>query len=81
MSTVTRITVEKVFARAFDATRSPRSAEYKAGARAVLEYRIDGTALPPRPYAAGTAASDAYYAGVAEGHALWRAAIENGGDA
>lgn len=42
----------------------------------LARYRLDGDALTriPRPYAAGTAQDDALYAGIAEGHAIWRAA-------
>ena len=53
--------------------RDPRSAEYWAGARAVLSYRINRTPIR-RLYAAGTAQDDAFDAGQVEGHAIWRRA-------
>lgn len=67
--------VEKLFRDAFDRPRDPRSAEYKAGARAVLTYRVKGVRVRC-PYQVGTAQSDAYYAGVNEGHHIWRAHVE-----
>lgn len=67
------ITVDQLFAAAFDMPRDPRSPEYKAGVRAALSFRIDG--LPIRhPYPAGSAADDAFAAGIQEGHAIWRRA-------
>lgn len=66
--------VDQLFNAAFDPTRmrDPRSPEYKAGVRAVLEYRINGTRIRCS-YPAASARSDAYHAGVTEGHAIWRA--------
>ena len=70
------LSVDQLFTAAFSKSRSPRSAEYKAGVRAALAFRIDGVRMP-QPYALGTAQDDAYFAGMAEGHALWRAALES----
>lgn len=51
----------------------PRSAEYKAGVRAVLELKIAGKPIE-RPYAMGTAQCDAFYAGHDDSLRIWRAA-------
>jgi len=67
--------VETLFRAAFDGPRDPRSTPYKAGVRAALAYRIDGTGFP-HPYQPGTAEDDAYYAGIAEGHAIGRNSLE-----
>jgi hypothetical protein len=66
-------TVDQLHTAAFDRPRDPRSAEYKAGVRAALEFRIEGAPIA-RPYPAGTAQDDAFDGGLAEGHAIWRAA-------
>ncbi|MRW85385.1 hypothetical protein GJ698_14965 [Pseudoduganella sp. FT26W] len=68
--TPTDATADQLLAAAFNASRDPRSTECRAGA---LRFRIDGRNIP-RPYSAGTAADDAYHAGIAEGRAIWRAA-------
>lgn len=67
--------VETLFRAAFEAPRDPRSEPYKAGARAALAFRIDGEKIP-RPYAPATAEDDAFYAGLAEGHSIWRRSTE-----
>jgi len=66
--------VDRLYSAAFDIPRDPRSDEYKAGVRAVLKFRIDGTPIS-RPFKIGSAQDDAYYAGHAEGHAIWRRAL------
>jgi hypothetical protein len=76
--TMPAMSVDELFAQAFGMTRDPRSAEYRAGVRAALVFRIDGVPLP-RPYPAGTAQDDAFFAGQAEGHAIWRRATEAAG--
>lgn len=63
--------VDTLFRAAFDTPRDPRSAPYKAGVHAALAFRIDGKGFP-HPYQPGTAEDDAYYAGISEGHAIWR---------
>ncbi len=68
------ISTDSIFNAAFTVPRDPRSAEYKAGVRAALAFRIDDRRIA-HLYDAGTAQDDAYYAGMAEGHALWRAAM------
>lgn len=74
---LTRIPVldaEQLHAAAFAVPRDPRSAEYKAGVRAALDFRINGVRIH-RPYPAASAQDDAFDGGLAEGHAIWRAAM------
>ena len=68
------LSVDQLFQTAFYNGRTPRSAEYQTGTRAALAFRIERKDIDP-PYQAGTAAADAYFAGLAEGHALWRTAM------
>jgi hypothetical protein len=70
--------VEQLFKAAFDTARDPRSAEYKEGVRAALNYRINGVHTRC-PYPAASAQSDAFYAGITEGHSIWRAHQEKQG--
>ncbi len=66
---------KRLFDEAFNRPRDPRSEEYKAGAMASLKYRCgEGGILCP--YGIGTAQADAYFAGVKEGHEIWRRAQE-----
>ena len=74
------LSVDQLFQTAFYNGRAPRSPEYKSGARAALAFRIERRDIDP-PHQAGTAAADAYFAGIAEGHALWRAAVAKIGGA
>jgi hypothetical protein len=63
--------VEELMKVAFDASRRTwRSSEYKDGVRAVLEFRFGRATLPELPEMPGTAASDAYLAGMEEGWML-----------
>lgn len=62
--------VDQLFDAAFNIARDPRSTEYKAGVRAVLNYRVAGTRIRS-PHPMGTAQADAFYAGVDEGHRIW----------
>jgi hypothetical protein len=71
-------TVDELMAEAFATGRDPRSQEYKAGVRAILECRLNGEPLPA-PYALGTVQADAYFAGQNEGESIWRALRENNG--
>jgi len=64
--------VDRLFDAAFNVARDPRSDEYKAGVRTALNYYYKGTGIRS-PHAMGTAQADAFYAGVDEGHRLWRA--------
>lgn len=66
-------TVDQLFNAAFSKSRDPRSGEYMDGARAALAFRIEGARIG-RPYQVGTAAADAFYSGIEEGHAIWRRA-------
>lgn len=65
----------RLFVAAFcgSSTRTPRSAEYKSGAYAVLRYRSgEHKVMHSCPYPHGTAQADAWFAGCDEGHHLWR---------
>lgn len=74
------MTVDQLMQAAFFNGRTPRSAEYKAGTRMALEHRIDRIDIVP-PYQAGTAAADAFFAGLDEGKSIWRAAVAKIGGA
>lgn len=74
------LTVDQLFQTAFYNGRTPRSAEYQTGTRAALAFRIERKDIDP-PYQAGTAAADAFFAGISEGHALWRSAVAKIGGA
>lgn len=63
--------VERLMALAFFPGRAPRSAEYRQGCQAVLEYRVLNRRMHA-PYPAGCCEADAWFAGVEEGHAIWR---------
>ncbi|MBB3118373.1 hypothetical protein [Pseudoduganella violacea] len=67
----TAMTAYELFSAAFSVPRDPRSPAYKQGVLAALKFRIEGRRIL-KPYEAGTAEDDAYYAGIAEGHAIWR---------
>ena len=67
----TILQIDRLMDLAFFPGRTPRSAEYRAGCRAALNFRIAHRPVPAS-YAAGTAAADAFFAGVEEGHAIWR---------
>lgn len=62
--------VEHLMTLAFNRPRAPRSAAYKAGARALLYSRATQSPLA-RLYAPGTAEFDAFHAGVGEGREIW----------
>ncbi|MDM5176575.1 hypothetical protein PO883_05115 [Massilia sp. DJPM01] len=79
-SSVGTLSVEQLFQTAFYNGRTPRSQEYKAGARMALEHRIERKDFD-MPYQAGTAAADAYFAGIEEGKTIWRAAVAKIGGA
>ena len=65
--------VDQLFDASFNVPRDPRSPEYKAGARAALDFRVNAVRIP-HPHTAGSAADDAYHAGIEEGHVIWRMA-------
>lgn len=73
MSALLATSVDQLLAVAFAGPRSPRSPEYRAGGRVVLELRIAGRPIH-RPYAVGTAQDDASDPGQPEGLAIWRMA-------
>jgi len=73
-STTQRPTAQSVFDQAFQFPRQPRSDAYKAGVLAALRFRLEGARIIC-PYANGTAESDAYYAGIDEGHRRAREAM------
>lgn len=62
---------------AFGVPRDPRSNAYKLGCLAMLRFRAEGRRLET-PFNPGTAESDAWHAGAAEGHAIWRRYRESG---
>lgn len=74
------MTVDELMLAAFFNGRTPRSAEYKAGTRMALEHRLERADIVP-PYQAGTAAADAFFAGLDEGKSIWRAAVAKIGGA
>jgi hypothetical protein len=74
-------TADDIFKAAFDKPRTPRSEPYRRGVLACLmAHEQHGTddlhthfALAHVPtYPSGSAEFDAFWAGVDEGHALWR---------
>jgi len=69
-------TADEIFTEAFSVARNLRSPEYKRGVLAALKFRLEGVKIPP-PFPEGTAASDAFYSGVDEGHAHWRSENEH----
>ena len=73
------LSAEDLFIAAFKTQRDARSNEYKHGVHRALRFRINGEDILC-PYLEGTAASDAYYAGTQEGHAIWRCATEKAED-
>ncbi len=59
-------TVDELMREIFERPRDPRSDEYKAGVRAVLDWRIN--AIPVKCPFAALVQQDAFYAGCQEGH-------------
>lgn len=74
------LSVDQLYQTAFYNGRTPRSQEYKAGARMALEHRIERKDIEV-PYQVGTAAADAFFAGIEEGKTIWRAAAAKIGGA
>ena len=74
------LSVGQLYQTAFYNGRTPRSQEYKAGARMALEHRIERKDFD-MPYQVGTAAADAFFAGIEEGKNIWRAAAAKIGGA
>ncbi len=73
-----RPTAQAVFERAFHPFRNSRSDAYKEGVLAALRYRLEGARIGC-PYKIGTAEFDAFHAGLDEGHARAREALEVAG--
>ncbi len=73
-----RPNAQAVFDRAFHPFRDPRSEAYRAGVLAALRYRLDGARIAC-PYPAGSSDFDAFHAGLDEGHARAREALEVAG--
>ncbi len=61
---------ERVVEEAFPRHNTPRSEEYKAGARAILKYLLAGNPILC-PFEPATAEHDAYYAGVDAGKRMY----------
>lgn len=76
----TALSVDQLYQTAFYNGRTPRSQEYKAGARMALEHRIERKDFD-MPYQVGTAAADAFFAGIEEGKTIWRTAAAKIGGA
>lgn len=64
-------TIDSLMIATFDKPRDPRSAAYKAGARALFARFLHGTAIRCA-YPAGSAENDAFYAGIDEGNLVMR---------
>ena len=79
-TTAPAVTVDLLFRTAFYNGRTPRSPEYQAGTRAALEHSIERKDFD-MPYKVGTAAADAFFAGIEEGKSIWRAAVAKIGGA
>lgn len=67
--------VKRLMDLAFFPGRAPRSVEYREGCQAALEYRILVRRMRA-PYPAGCCEADAWFAGVEEGHVIWRRECE-----
>jgi hypothetical protein len=63
--------VERLMALAFFLGLAPRSAEYRQGCQAALDYRILGLRMH-LPYPAGCSEADAWFAGTEEGQGIWQ---------
>lgn len=61
---------ERVVEEAFPRHNTPRSEEYKAGARAILKYLLAGNPIVC-PFDPATAQHDAFYAGVDAGKRMY----------
>ena len=68
MNAIASPTAQQIFTDAFGVAREPRSAEYKAGVRAALQWRLGETETLVCPHPLGTAQADAWLSGTDEGH-------------
>jgi hypothetical protein len=68
---------EALVSAAFSTPRTPRSSEYKAGTLALLRFKCgQAERCEACPHPAGTAAADAWYSGLSEGHSIFRQATQ-----
>lgn len=68
---------EALVAAAFSTPRTPRSPEYKAGALALLRFKCgQAERCEACPHPPGTAAADAWFSGLSEGHSIFRKATQ-----
>ena len=65
---------DRIMTEIFGRPRDPRSPEYKAGGRAALDFRLNGIKIKC-PYRVGSAAADAFFSGLDEGHQEGRSRI------
>lgn len=70
--------IDELLTQAFPLGRAARSPECRNGVRAALLFRLAGERIPV-PHAEGTAAVDAWAAGLGEGHETWRRLLAGGG--
>jgi len=66
---------QQLFDEAFNTRRDPRSAEYKAGALYILQFKAGEIDRTPPPYKSGTVQADAWFGGTNEGHIIWRQSL------
>lgn len=66
---------DALFSAAFNVPRDPRSQEYKAGALALLRFKCGKADSLDCPHPPGTAAADAWFSGLSEGHAILRQSL------
>lgn len=64
--------IDRLMEKAFFVGRTPRSEQYRQGARSILDRRLCGASVPQMPYNAGTCEADAYFSGQTEGHFIAR---------
>lgn len=69
--------VNRLMASTFDCSRDPRSPTYRAGARALLLFKLVDKPLI-NPFKAGTEHADAWWAGRDEGMAILKAHVSQG---
>ena len=68
---------EALHSAAFNTPRTPRSPEYKAGTLALLRLKCgQAEQCETCPHPVGTAAADAWYSGIREGHSIFRQATQ-----
>lgn len=67
---------EALVAAAFSTPRTPRSPEYKAAVLALVRYQCGKAASCECPHPSGTAAADAWFSGLSEGHSIFRKATQ-----